>query len=131
MIPTSQARGVAQLLGEALAEISKLVQTEFAIARLELAEKAGRVAGAAKLFAAGGVCALGAVIIILMAIAAGLMRAGLPDWAAYLCTGVGAAIIAFGLIMAGLNSLSPRTLAPSATLEELRQDRITARAIGR
>jgi hypothetical protein len=131
MYPFSTDRSIPELLGDALTELSKLIQAEFAIARLEIADKIAGMLGAAKLIGVGAALALPALVIILMAIAAALMHAGLPDWAAYLCTGIGAAIIAAAFVLAGLSRLSSRALTPEATLEELRKDRLTAKAITR
>ena len=129
MYPFPSDRSIPELLGDALTELSKLIQAEFEIARLETADKVASLAGAAKLIGVGAAIALSALVIILMAIAAGLMHAGLPDWAAYLCTGIGAAIIASALIFAGLSRFSSRALTPEATLEEIRKDRLTAKAM--
>ncbi len=129
MYPFSTDRTIPELLGDALTELSKLIQAEFAIAQLEITDKIAGMLGAAKLIGIGAAIALPALVIILMAIAAVLMHAGLPDWAAYLCTGIAAAIAAAGLIHAGLNRFSSRTLTPEATLEQLRKDRLTAKAM--
>jgi predicted phage tail protein len=129
MYPFSSDRSISQLLGEALGELSKLIQTEFAIARIEMSEKLASIAGAGKLIGAGAAIALASLVVILMAIAAALMRAGLPDWAADLCTGGVAAIVGVGLILAGLSRLSSRSLTPSTTLDELQRDRLAAKAL--
>lgn len=129
MYPFSTDRSIGELLGEALAELSKLIQTEFAIARTEMSEKVAKTLGAAKLIGVGAAIAFAALFIILMAISAALMAAGLPGWAAYLLTGGVAAIIGGALIMAGASRLSSRSLTPATTLDELRQDRVTAKAM--
>ena len=129
MDPSSPDRSIAGLLGDALAELSKLLQAEFAIARFEMADKIAGLVGAAKLIGIGAAIALPALVLILMAIAAALMHAGLPDWAAYLCTGGGAAIIASAFLLVGLSRFSSRSLAPESTLEELRKDRQTVKAM--
>src|SRR5579872_5714871 len=123
MYPFSTDRSIGELLGEALAELSKLIQTEFAIARTEMSEKVAKMLGAAKLIGVGAAIALAALFIILMAISAALMAAGLPGWASYLLTG------GVALIMAGASRLSSRSLKPATTLDELRQDRVTAKAM--
>lgn len=129
MYPFSTDRSIPELLGDALAELSKLIQTEFSIARTEMSEKVAKILGAAKLIGGGAAIALAALFIILMAISAALMAAGLPAWAAYLLTGGVAMIIGVALIFAGASRLSSRSLQPSATIEELRQDRVTAKAM--
>lgn len=129
MYPFSTDRSIPELLGDALAELSKLIQTEFSIARTEMSERVAKFLGAAKLIGGGAAIALAALFIILMAISAALMAAGLPAWAAYLLTGGVAMIIGVALIFAGASRLSSRSLRPSATIEELRQDRVTAKAM--
>jgi uncharacterized membrane protein YqjE len=129
MYPFSTDRTIPELLGDALTELSKLIQAEFAIARLEMAEKVAAMFGAAKLIGIGAAIALCSLVIILMAIAAALMHAGLPDWAAYLITGIGAAIVGAAFVFAGLSRFSSRALTPEATLEQLRKDRLTAKAM--
>ena len=129
MYPLSSDRSIQELLGDALTQLSKLIQAGFEIARLEMADKIVSMAGAAKLIGVGAAIALPALVMILMAIAAALMHAGLPDWAAYLCTGIGTAIVAAALILAGVGRFSSRALKPEATLERLRKDRLAAKAM--
>jgi hypothetical protein len=57
------------------------------------------------------------------------MHAGLPDWAAYLVTGIGAAIIGAAFVLVGMSRFSTRALTPEATLDQLRKDRLTAKAM--
>ena len=129
MYPFSTDRSISELLGHALTELSKLIQTEFAIARIEMSDKAAGMIDALKLIGAGAALALAGLVVILMAIAAALTLAGLPNWAADLCSGGGAAIIGFVLVLVGLGRFSSKSLTPSATLEQLRQDRLTAKAL--
>ena len=129
MYPFSTDRTIPELLGDALTELSKLIQAEFEIARLEMAEKISGAVGGAKLIGIGAAIALCSLVIILMAIAAGLMHAGLPDWAAYLVTGIGAAIIGATFVLVGISRFSSRALTPEATLDQLRKDRLTAKAM--
>jgi hypothetical protein len=125
----STERSISELFGSALGEFSKLIQSEFQIARLEVSDKIAAMLGAAKFLGAGVAIALAALVIILMAVAAVLMRLGMPTDLAYLCTGVGAAIIAFALIQVGLSRIKDGYLTPSATLHELRQDQIVAKGL--
>jgi hypothetical protein len=126
-----EERSISQLLGDCLAELAKLIQKEVDLARAEMRDKAALVAAAAKLIAAGSVLMIPALVVILFAIAAGLMQLGLSATLAYSCTGICAAIIAGVLIGAGLSRLSGSALRPSATLDEIRRDRILAKEIVR
>jgi Putative Actinobacterial Holin-X, holin superfamily III len=129
MLP--EERSISQLLGDSLAELAKLIQNEVDLARAEMRDKAALVAGAAKLVAAGSVLMIPALVVILFAIAAGLMQLGLSATLAYGCTGICAAIVAGALIWAGVSRMSAGALRPSATLDEIRRDKILAKEIVR
>lgn len=120
-------RSIPELFGDAMAQFAKLVGNEFALARAEMSEKAGQVGRAAALIGAGAVVVIPALVLLLFAAATALIRSGLSDPVAYLCTGGGAAIIAGILITVGLNRLSGDALKPSITLQQVEQDKIAAK----
>jgi Putative Actinobacterial Holin-X, holin superfamily III len=124
-------RSISQLFGDSLAELAKLIQNEVDLARAEMRDKAALVAGAAKLIAVGSVLMIPALVIILFAIATGLVQLGLSPPLAYGCTGLFTAIVAGALTWMGLSRLSAGALRPSATLDEMRQDRILAKELMR
>jgi hypothetical protein len=72
-----------------------------------------------------------ALVLLLFAVAAALIRAGLSDPVAYLITGVGAAIVSAALIMVGLNRLSGDALKPSVTLDQVQRDKIAVKEMVR
>jgi Putative Actinobacterial Holin-X, holin superfamily III len=122
-------RSISQLFGDSLAELAKLIQNEVDLARAEMREKAALVAGAARLIAAGAVLMIPALVVILLAIAAALVQLGLSATIAYGCTGLCTAIVAGALIWMGLSRAG--ALRPSATLDEIRRDRILAKELMR
>jgi hypothetical protein len=128
---SSEERSISQLLGDSLSELAKLIQNEVDVARAELLEKASLVGSAAKLIGAGAVLMMPALVLILFAAAAALTQWGLNPALAYLFTGVAAAILSGALIWAGAERLSPRALAPTATLAELQKDKSAARELMR
>lgn len=126
MTDLREERSISQLFGDALSELTKLVQNEIDLARAELVEKVSVTTSAAKFVAAGAILSIPAVVLILFAVAAELIALGLSQPLAYLCTGLGAAIIAGVLAWVGLSRLSASALKPSATLNEIRRDKAMA-----
>jgi Putative Actinobacterial Holin-X, holin superfamily III len=70
-------------------------------------------------------------VLILLAIASELIQLGLSAPLAYLCCGAGAVVIAGALAWVGLSRLSASALKPSATLDEIRRDKIMATEVMR
>ena len=68
-----------------------------------------------------------ALVVLLFAAAAALIKIGLSDPVAYLIAGGGAAILAGLLIALGLNRLSGDALKPSITLQQVEQDKVAAK----
>jgi hypothetical protein len=124
-------RSIPELFGDAMAQLAKLIGNEFALARAELSEKAGQVGRAAAMIGAGAVVMIPALVLLLFAVAAALIKSGLSDPLAYLCAGGGAAIIAGILIAIGLNRLSGDALKPSITLQQVEQDKLAAKEMVR
>src|SRR5436189_6484563 len=96
-------RSIPDLLGDAVNQLAKLIGNEFALARAELADKAAQVARASALIGAGAVLMIPALVVLLFAIAAALMHAGISDPVAYLLTAVGAMAISGILIWVGIS----------------------------
>jgi hypothetical protein len=66
------------------------------------------------------------VVLVLLAVAYELAALGVSQPLAYLCSGLGALIIAVSLAWAGVSRVSAGALKPSATLDEMRRDKIMA-----
>jgi hypothetical protein len=124
-------RSIPDLVSDAFAQLAKLVGNEFDLARAELADKAAQVGRAAALIGAGAIILMPALVLLLFAIAAAFIRAGLSDPVAYLITGVGAAVVSGALIAIGLNRLSGDALTPSVTLDQVQRDKIAVKEMVR
>lgn len=120
-------RSIPDLMSDAITQLAKLISNEFELARAELSAKASQAGRAVGMIGAGAVLLIPALVLLMFAIAAGLMHAGLPDWAAYLVTGGVGFLISAGLIGIGMSRLSPDTLKPAATLEQIERDRLAAK----
>lgn len=120
-------RSIPELFGEAVGQLAKLVGNEFALARAELSEKMAQAGRAAAMIGAGAVIMIPALVLLLFAAAAALIRSGLSDSVAYLIAGGAAAVVAGALIAVGLQRLSGDALKPSVTLEQVRMDKLAAK----
>ena len=112
-------------------KLAKLVGNEFALARAEISEKAGQVGRAAAMIGAGAVVMIPALVLLLFAAAAALIKNGFSDPVAYLCAGGGAALVAGILIAIGLNRLSADAMVPAITLQQVEKDKIAAKEMVR
>lgn len=126
MTPMPEERSISQLVGDSLAELSKLVQNEIDLARAELSDKVAITGGAVKLIAAGAVLLIPGIVLILFSIASELIQLGWSAPLAYLCSGGAAVVIAGVLAWAGMSRLSASALKPSATINEIRRDTVMA-----
>jgi Putative Actinobacterial Holin-X, holin superfamily III len=124
-------RSIPDLLGDAVNQLAKLIGNEFALARAELADKAAQVARASALIGAGAVLMIPALVVLLFAIAAALMHAGISDPVAYLLTAIGAMAISGILIYVGISRLSGDALTPKVTIEQLERDKMAAKEMVR
>jgi hypothetical protein len=123
-------RSIPELFGDAVGQLAKLVGNEFALARAELSEKMAQAGRAAAMIGAGAVIMIPALVLVLFAAAAALIRSGLSDPVAYLIAGGGAAVVAGALIAIGLERLSGDALKPSVTLEQVQRDKLAAKEMG-
>lgn len=124
-------RSIPELFGDAMAQLAKLVGNEFALARAEMAEKAGQAGRAAAMIAAGAVVMIPALVLLLFAAASVLIRSGISEPVAYLCAGGGAGVLAGILIAVGLNRLSGDAMKPSITLQQVEKDKMAAQELVR
>jgi hypothetical protein len=124
-------RSIPELFSEAVGQLAKLIGNEFALARAELSEKAGQAGKAAAMMGAGAVIMIPALVMVLFAAAAALMRAGVSDPVAYLIVGVTAALVSVALVAIGINRLSGDALKPTATIDEIERDKAAAKEMVR
>ncbi len=128
---TQTNRGIPDLVSDAVGQLAKLVSNEFELARAELSEKAAQAGRAAAIIGAGVIIFMPALVMLLFAVAAALMHAGISDPVAYLLTAVGAMLISGILIWIGMNRLSGDALKPSMTIDQVQRDRLAAKEMVR
>jgi hypothetical protein len=124
-------RPIPELLSDAVSQLAKLIGNEFELARAELSDKASQVGRAIAMIGAGAVILMPGLVLLLFAVSAALIRAGLSEPLAYLLTGAAAALVSAALIGIGLSRLSGDALKPSVTLDQVECDKIAAREMVR
>jgi hypothetical protein len=124
-------RSIPELFSDAVAQLAKLIGNEFELARAELSEKASQAGRAAAMIGAGAVILVPALVLLLFAASAALIRNGLSEPLAYLLTGAGAALFSAVLIATGLSRLSGDALKPSITLDQVQRDKVAAKEMVR
>ena len=131
MTPLASDKSISQLFSDTLTQLATLIQNEVDVVQAEVREKLSVGAGAIRLVAAGAALMIPALVVILFAVASELRQLGMAEPLAYLCTGGGAAIIAGILLWMGAERLSGEALTPTATLDELRRNRMVAKELMR
>jgi hypothetical protein len=125
------SRSIPELFSDAVGQLAKLVGNEFELARAELSEKASQVGRAAAMIGAGAVILMPALVLLLFAVSAALIRGGFSEPVAYLLTGAGAGLISAVLIATGMSRLSGDAVKPSVTLDQLQRDKVAAKEMVR
>jgi len=121
-MPSDSNRSVPELFGNVVSQISTLFRKEIQLARAEMGEKFGQAASAITPLAAGGAVLLGALIILMLALAALLESFGIEDGWALLIVGVVFAVLGYVLLRSGLSQLKTSNLIPERTAEQLSRD---------
>jgi hypothetical protein len=125
------SRSIPELFSDAVGQLAKLVSNEFDLARAELSEKASQAGRATAMIGAGAVILTPALVLMLFAVSAALIRGGFSEPTAYLLTGAGAALVSGALIATGIKRLSGDALKPSVTLNQVQRDKIAAKEMVR
>jgi uncharacterized membrane protein YqjE len=122
MATRDTTRPITSLLTRVGSEIAYLLQTEIRLAKTELGEKLGRLAGAGIRIGAGAVLALAGLIVLLLAIVQWLAVAGLPnEWGLLIVGGI-VLIVGAVLLMSGSRNMKGSALVPQRTIDQLKAD---------
>jgi uncharacterized membrane protein YqjE len=118
-----EERSIGELFGELTQDMTLLVRQEVQLARVELEQKASRIAGGLTTVGTGGfvayvgALALGAGLILLLA-----DLAGIDAWISSLIVGGVLAIAGYVMLQGGLRRLKQTDLTPRRTVETLKDD---------
>ena len=120
-----EMKPVSELVSDALAQFSRLMRNEVALARAEVADKAQELARGGAMLGIAAVVALPALVILMLALAAFLHELGLAWSLSCLITAVVGFVIAGILAMLGMNRLKAEALVPNRTINQLHRDAAT------
>jgi tetrahydromethanopterin S-methyltransferase subunit G len=113
-------------LGELFADLSRetstLVRKEVELAKTELTQRAARIGKDIGFMAIGGALAYAGLFFILATVAIVLITLGVPPWLSVLLVGLVAIGAGYFLIQKGRSALKKDNLAPSQTIETLKED---------
>lgn len=113
-------------LGELFAELSRetatLVRKEVELARVEMSAKAALVGRHVAYIAVGGAVAYAGVLVLAAALVMLLELAGLTWWASALIVGIGVALIGYLFVQRGISALQKDSLAPTETIETMKEN---------
>lgn len=125
-------RSLGSLLRELSSESGTLVRQEVALAKAELAEKAGVMGRNLAAVVAGAVVATAGAMVLLFGLAFSLYfvlwrAAGLSPWLAGILAfpvfGAVIALVGYALIRKGLNKLKATSPVPEQTVQSLKEDK--------
>jgi hypothetical protein len=128
---SQSSRSIPELFSDAVGQLAKLIGNEFELARAELSEKANQLGRATVMIGAGAVILMPALVLLLLAVSAALIRGGLSEPVAHLLTGGGAALVSAALIGIGLSRVSGDALKPAVTLDQVQRDKVAAKEMVR
>lgn len=122
MHPRGDDRSLGELFAELSRETGELVKKEMELAKTEMTAKA-KVAGThAGIVAAGGALVHAGLLVLLAAIVTGFVALGLSPWLAALIVAASVMAVGYVLVMQGLNKLRQTSVAPTQTMETLKEN---------
>jgi drug/metabolite transporter (DMT)-like permease len=121
MADRKDERSLGDLLAELSRETSALVRQEVQLAKTEMTAKAQKAAASAGITAAGGALAHAGFLVLLAALVIGLTQLGVAPWLSALIVGVLTIGIGYMLVNKGLSALRSTSVAPTQTIETLKE----------
>lgn len=122
-VPDTQNRSIGELLSDLTTQTRELISEEFALAKAEIHQKVSRIARSGVWFVAGGVLAFAALLTLLASAVLGLMAAfAIQPWLAALIVALVVLGAAYVALQSGRSLLKKESLAPTQTIESLKEN---------
>jgi len=118
----NNGKSIPELFGDLVDHLPRLFRKEVKLAKAEAAEKVQQATGAIAYMAIGGVVLLAALIMLLHAIVAWLVVAGIDVQWGSLIVAVVVAILGYIFLQKGMSDIKASNLKPTRTVEQLRTD---------
>lgn len=120
---------IADLFGDSIHQLSKLVHNEMQLAKAELSQKASQAAKGVAMIAGAAILAIPALVMLLISVAELLVESGMSPALAYFIVAAGGALVSGVLAFLGASWLKPEHLKPEVTLQQLDRDRQAAKDV--
>ena len=119
-------RSIVDIFTDVVNQVTALLRKESQLARTELSEKIGQAGLGLGLVVGGAVFLIPALVILLQAAVAALVKVIAEPWASLI---VGGAAFLLGILIAmiGASRLSAKNLAPNRTIHQVQRDVIVAK----
>jgi hypothetical protein len=122
-IPDTHNRSIGELLSDLTTQTRELISGEFALAKAEINQKVSRIARSGVWFVAAGVLAFAGLITLLASAVLGLMAAfAIQPWLSALIVALVVFGAAYVALQSGRSLLSQDSLAPTQTIESLKEN---------
>ena len=121
MTPPQDNRTLGELFSELSRETGTLVRKEVELATTELTAKAKVAGGHVGVVAAGGALAHAGLLVLLAAFVIGLAQLGVTPWLSALIVALVTMGAGYMLVQTGLAHLRRTSVAPTQTIETLKE----------
>lgn len=122
MTQRQESRGIGDLLGDLGRQVSTLVRREIDLARVEVTSSVGKMSRGAAMAGVGGAILYAGLLVLLIAAVLGLVEAGVEPWLSAVIVAV--VVLAIGGVVTamGVNRIRETDLAPTETVETVREN---------
>jgi Putative Actinobacterial Holin-X, holin superfamily III len=120
-------RSVLEIVSDLLWQLPALIRQESRLARSEILEAINQISSGMIVVLCGSVLMIPALVVTLLAGVYGLENAGFSPWAASLIAGGAAFIVAFVMLMIGMNRVRAARLIPERTIHQIAEDASVAK----
>jgi hypothetical protein len=127
MVYHEEKRTIASLFTDVISETTELFRAEIHLIRAEIRQSADRLVNSGTLIGAGAIAALATLFLLLQAVVAWLVFAGLPERWGYTIVCMVIGVFAAGLLVKGIDNLKATKVVPERTIEQLKADFATVK----
>lgn len=118
----TNGKSIPELFSDLVDHLPRLFRKEVQLAKAEAAEKVQQATGAITYMAVGGIVLLAALIMLLHAIVAWLVVAGIDVQWGSLIVALVVGVIGYVFLQKGMSDIKATNLTPTRTVEQLRTD---------
>ena len=121
MAAPNDERSIGELFAELSRETSVLVRKEMELATTEMTAKLKTAGTQAAIVAAGGALVHAGLLVLLAAVVIGLAQLGVAPWLSAVLVAVIVMAVGYVLVTTGIGKMRAASLAPTQTMESLKE----------